>query len=180
MKRIAEYIILFSIFLQPLISSAKSNTPGYLDVDDAYRTLEQQVLDGLIDESDIDNAVRRILRVKFLLGLFDKTDDDSFTTDMIHSASHVALAKEVADESAILLDNNGILPLDLNKIKSIAVVGPNADFAVMGDYSWARPDNDEGVSVFKGLKNRLSADIKINYARGHSSDDIKFSKTITL
>lgn len=154
-----------------------------LDVDDAYRTLEQQVLDGLIDESDIDNAVRRILRVKFLLGLFDKTDDVSFTTDMIHSASHVALAKEVADESAILLENNGILPLDLNKIKSIAVVGPNADFAVMGDYSWARPDNDEGVSVFEGLKNRLSSDIKINYARGcdwWSKDSSEIPEAIDL
>ena len=154
-----------------------------LDVDDAYRTLEQQVLDGLIDENDIDNAVRRVLRVKFLLGLFDKDSNDFFAPDVIRSASHVSLAKEIADESAILLENNGILPLDLNKIKSIAVVGPNADFAVMGDYSWPRPDKDEGISVFEGLRNRLSPDIEVNYARGcdwWSNDSSGISEAIDV
>ena len=80
-----------------------------LDVDDAYRTLEQQVNDGLIDMDVIDTAVRRMLRVKFLLGLFDNEGNDygKFT---VHTPEHIALSKEIADESAILLENNGILP----------------------------------------------------------------------
>lgn len=135
-----------------------------LDVDDAYRTLEQQVIDGLIDESLIDTAVRRVLRTKFMLGLFD-TDDTPAKAE-VRTPAHVALAKEVADESAILLENNGILPFNANNLKSIAVVGPNADFAVMGDYSWARPDRKEGVSLLDGLRNRLPSDVKINYAEG--------------
>lgn len=137
-----------------------------LDVDDAYRSLEQQVIDGLISEDLIDTAVRRILRVKFLLGLFDKNDYKDFSIDSIRSASHVALAKEIADESAVMLENNGILPLNPDKIKSIAVVGPNADFAVMGDYSWTRPDRKEGVSVLDGLRDRLPKGVSVNYAEG--------------
>lgn len=138
-----------------------------LDVDDAYRTLEQQVLDGLIPESVVDTALSRILSVKFDLGLFDNPQDaypDPEKT--VRNSAHVALAKEVADESAVLLENNGILPLDMSGIKSIAVIGPNAGHAVMGDYSWVRPDQKEGVSLLDGLKNKLPAGVKINYAEG--------------
>lgn len=137
-----------------------------VDVDDAYRTLEQQVINGLIDEALIDTAVRRVLRAKFKLGLFDGNDSVNYPLDLVHSPENIALAKEVADESAILLENNGILPFDVKGLKSVAVVGPNADFAVMGDYSWARPDRKEGVSLLDGLRKELPSKVKINYAEG--------------
>lgn len=153
-----------------------------VDVDDAYRTLEQQVIDGLISEDAIDTAVRRVLTVKFKLGLFDnpfKQYPDP--AKVIRCDKHVALVKEVADESAILLENNGILPLDFSKINSLALIGPNADFAVMGDYSWVRPDRNEGVSLLDGLRNRLPDDVRINYAAGcdwWSQSDAGFAEAI--
>lgn len=138
-----------------------------VDVDDAYHTLEQQVTDGLIAEADIDNAVRRVLSVKFRLGLFDNPAKDyPDPAATIRSKAHVALSKEVADESAVLLENNGILPFDPSRLTSVAVIGPNADFAVMGDYSWTRPDRKEGVSLLDGLRDRLPSGVKINYAEG--------------
>lgn len=149
-------------------AARQSLTAGIdLDVDDAYRTLEQQVIDGLIPESLVDTALHRILTVKFDLGLFDNPQQDyPDPSKTVRNAAHVALAKEVAEESAILLENNGILPLDFSKIKSVAVVGPNAAHAVMGDYSWVRPDQKEGVSLLDGLKSRLPKGVAINYAEG--------------
>lgn len=138
-----------------------------LDIDDAYRTLEQQVEDGKIDMGYIDNAVRRILTAKFRLGLFDNPADAYPRPDgVIHSPAHIALSKAVADESAVLLENNGILPLDMSRIGSIAVIGPNADYPVMGDYSWVRCGVKEGVSLLDGLKTRVPNGVKINYAQG--------------
>ena len=117
-----------------------------LNVDSAYQTLEEQVEAGKIDMEYIDTAVRRMLYVKFALGIFDEPYGDAEEVErVVRCADHVALAKEVADESAVLLENNGILPLDLKKYKSIAVVGPNSDQTVYGDYSWVRPDTEEGV-----------------------------------
>lgn len=136
-----------------------------IDIDDCYRTLEQQVADGLIDESLIDTAVRRVLGAKFRAGLFDEKDHVGDPA-AVHSAANIALSKEIADESAILLENNGILPLDVSALKSVAVVGPNADFAVMGDYSWVRPDRKEGVSLLDGLRAALPAGTDVHYAEG--------------
>ncbi|MDE6077631.1 MAG: glycoside hydrolase family 3 C-terminal domain-containing protein, partial [Muribaculaceae bacterium] len=128
----------------------------------------------------IDTAVRRMLRVKFLLGLFDNEGNDygKFT---VHTPEHIALSKEMADESAILLENNGILPLNPENLKSVAVVGPNADFAVMGDYSWVRPDRKSGVSLLDGLRNRLPKNVTLNYAEGcdwWSQDSTNISKAV--
>ncbi len=154
-----------------------------IDVDDAYRTLEQQVLDGLIDEALIDEAVRRVLRVKFRLGLFDKGGNDMVSLEQIHSPRHVSLAREIAEESAVLLENNGVLPLNPDKLKSIAVIGPNANFAVMGDYSWVRPDRKEGISILDGLKNVMPKSVEINYAEGcdwWSRDTTGFSEAVKV
>lgn len=155
-----------------------------LNIDDAYRTLEQQVLDGVIDEAAVDTAVYRMLRTKFRLGLFDtpsKSYPDPKKT--LRSPEHIALAKQIADESAVLLENNGILPLNTSAIKSVAVIGPNADHAVMGDYSWVRPDQKEGFSLLAGLKNKLPKGININYAEGcdwWSQDDSKIAEAVEV
>lgn len=138
-----------------------------VDVDDAYRTLEQQVTDGLVPMAEIDTAVRRVLTAKFRLGLFDASPSDLPDPRLtLRSPAHKALARQIADESAVLLENNGILPLDPTRLNSVAVIGPNADFPVMGDYSWARPDRKEGVSVLDGLRSRLPSSVTVNYAEG--------------
>ena len=138
-----------------------------LNVDWTYQTLEKQVQDGILDEAYIDTAVRRILYVKFALGLFDEPEPDvKKVKKVVRSAEHIAIAKEVADESAILLQNNGILPLDLTKYKSIAVVGPQSNQTVYGDYSWVRPDTKEGVTLYQGLCNVVGDDITVKQADG--------------
>lgn len=125
-----------------------------LNVDWTFQTLEQMVESGRLDIKYIDEAVRRILFVKFSLGLFDHPNGDPGKVEkVVRSQKHVAISKEVADESAILLKNeNNILPLDLTKYRSIAVVGPNSDQTIFGDYSWAYSDTKEGVTLTQGLK----------------------------
>ena len=138
-----------------------------LDVDSAYQTLEEQVEKGLVGIETIDRAVRRILRAKFALGIFDAPYGDAKQVEQtVHCAAHVALAKEVADESAVLLENKGILPLDLTKYRSIAVVGPNSDHAVYGDYSWVSSDANVGVSLYQGLRNVLGNKVMLRQVDG--------------
>lgn len=139
-----------------------------LDVDGAYETLEKMVETGRLDIKFINEAVRRVLTVKFQLGLFDNPyGSPDRVSQVVRSAKHIAIAKEVADESAILLKNdNHILPLDLSKYKSIAVVGPNADQTVFGDYSWTSRDTKEGTTLLQGLKEVMGNNIQLKYAQG--------------
>ncbi|KAB5358047.1 glycosyl hydrolase, partial [Bacteroides salyersiae] len=111
----------------------------------------------------------RVLYVKFALGLFDRPyyGDPKLVKKVVRSDKHIALAKEVADESTILLENkNNILPLDLSKYKSIAVVGPNSNQTVFGDYSWTTPDTKEGVTLYQGLQQVLGKKKTILQADG--------------
>jgi len=139
-----------------------------LDVDGAYETLEKMVTEGKLEMKYVDQAVRRILTVKFTLGLFENPyGDPSKVEKIVHSAKNVAISKEVADESAILLKNEGnILPLNLSKYKSIAVVGPNADQTVFGDYAWTGRDSKEGITLLQGLKDVIGNKVRLNYAEG--------------
>lgn len=139
-----------------------------LDVDGAYETLEEAVKHGGLDIRYIDLAVRRILTVKFQLGLFENPyGEPKKVSAIVRSAKHIALAKEVADESAILLKNeNRILPLDLSKYRSIAVIGPNADQTVFGDYSWTSRDSKEGTTLLQGLKEVVGNQVALKYEPG--------------
>jgi beta-glucosidase len=139
-----------------------------LDVDGAYGTLEKMVGNGKLDLKFIDQAVRRVLTVKFTLGLFDSPyGDPAKVAKVVRNADHIALSKEVADESAVLLKNNdNILPLNLSKLQSIAVVGPNSDQTVFGDYAWTNRDTKEGVSLLQGLKEVVGDKIILRHAEG--------------
>lgn len=137
-----------------------------VNIDDAYNTLEEQVKQGLISEADIDRAVRRVLTTKFALGLFDKVYPPVEDVDkVVRSKEHQDIAKEVADESIIMLKNTGILPLNTKTCKRIAVVGPNGNQTVMGDYSWVYGDTKEGITLLQGLKNALPK-ASITYTEG--------------
>lgn len=139
-----------------------------LNVDSSYEAFEKMVEDGRLDIKYIDLAVRRILTVKFLLGLFDSPYSEPEAVEkVVRSPEKVALAKEIADESAILLENkNQILPLDLSKYKSIAVVGPNSNQTVYGDYAWTNGDTKEGVTLLQGLKDAVGNRVAIRHAEG--------------
>ena len=134
-----------------------------LNVGWSYELLPELVNSGKMDIRYIDEAVRRILTVKFRLGLFDNPYHDLNLVDkVVRSSEHIELAKKIADESVVLLKNdNDILPLDLNKYKKIAVLGPNSNQAVYGDYSWVYGDTKEGVNLLQGLQNKFGDKVDI-------------------
>lgn len=139
-----------------------------IDTDWTYQTLADAVREGKLSEDVIDTAVRRVLRKKFELGLFegDKINPDD-VKKVVRSKEHVALAKRVADESIILTENkNNILPLDTDKYKKIAVVGPNGHYALMGDYAWTTSEGEEGVDLYEGLTAALDDNATVTYTEG--------------
>lgn len=136
-----------------------------------YENYTKKALEaGLIEEATIDTAVVRILRGRFLLGLFDPIESGPYghiTEDVVASKKHQELAREICRQSIVLLKNdpvNGekLLPIDRNKIKSIAVIGPNADVLQFGDYSGI-PFN-EAVTPLQGIINKVGDKVKINPA----------------
>lgn len=139
-----------------------------IDTDWTYQTLADAVREGKLSEDVIDTAVRRVLRKKFELGLFEggKINPDD-VKKVVRSKEHVALAKRVADESIILTENkNNILPLDTDKYKKIAVVGPNGHYALMGDYAWTTSEGEEGVDLYEGLTAALGDNATVTYTEG--------------
>ncbi len=105
-----------------------------------YKTLADAQKEGLISESDIDVSLRRLFVARLKLGLFDPPSMVPYTSipfSDVDSAAHRALALEVADKSMVLLKNDGILPLNPTKYKTIAVIGPNAASlnALEGNYN---------------------------------------------
>ncbi len=132
--------------------------------------LEQLVKQGKVDEKLIEEAAKRILRVKFKLGLFDdpfKYCDENREKKDIYTKEHLEVARDVARKSIVLLKNDkNILPLKKN-IKSIAVIGPLADDKDTPIGSWrgmATPNS--AVSLLEGIKSAVEKTTKISYAKG--------------
>lgn len=141
-----------------------------VDIDlggDAFMNLLQAVRSGKLDETQINAAVDRILRMKFEMGLFEHPYvNPKTTTKMVRNKEHVKLARKVAQSSVVLLENkNSILPLS-KKIKRVAVVGPNADnrYNMLGDYTAPQEDKDIRT-VLDGVISKLSPS-RVEYVRG--------------
>lgn len=151
--------------------AAKMAIEAGLDVDlpngSAFKNLKQMVESGEIDIKYIDRSVRNVLRLKFRLGLFEnRYADVDYAKRVNHSEEHVKLALRAAEESVILLKNeNSTLPIDLNSIKTIAVIGPNAKQLHFGGYS-TQLSLKRGVSIFDGIKNYVGNKAIIKYAEG--------------
>jgi beta-glucosidase len=130
-----------------------------------YRTLIQQVKEGAVPESAVDRAAGRLLAAKFRLGLFeDPYVDPDYTEKITSGPEHRQLAVEVAQKAVILLKNDkNLLPLDLGKLKTIAVIGPNAADVHVGGYA---REPGHGVSILDGIRARVGATAKVEYAEG--------------
>jgi beta-glucosidase len=127
-----------------------------------FNTLAQAVEKGAIDESVLDNALKNLFTIRFRLGMFDPLEAVPFSTipyDVLKSDKHHDLALQAARESMVLLKNNGILPLSKN-IKSIAIVGPNADNkkVLLANYHGIPPFL---ITAVKGIKTKLPANTHI-------------------
>ena len=127
---------------------------------------------GLIDKEAIDNAVRRVLRIKFELGLFEnpyvEVDNSSKWNG---SKEHRVIAKKAAQESIVLLKNtNKTLPLN-KSIKSIALIGTDAEEARLGGYSGP---GTKPVSILSGIENKIGETCSINYTAGCGRESEEF------
>lgn len=169
----ASQLYNFHLIAKDKAEAAERAVTAGLDLEaarpDIYPHLIQLVKEGRIPDSLIDRSVRRILTAKFKAGLFEKPYPDvANIKKQVHLPAHVELAQEIAEESIILLQNeNDLLPLDITRLKSIAVVGPNADQVQYGDYSYTR-DNKSGVTVLEGIRSLVGDAVKVNYAKGCS------------
>ncbi|HEX2994215.1 MAG TPA: glycoside hydrolase family 3 C-terminal domain-containing protein [Anaerolineales bacterium] len=123
----------------------------------------------MLTEEDINRSVKRLFMARFRLGMFDPDDQVPYAQipfSVVDSAEHRELALEVARQSLVLLKNeDNLLPLDKDKIASIAVIGPNADntLVLTGNYMGTPA---EPVSVLAGIRSLVSPNTQVNYARG--------------
>ncbi|MBQ8953344.1 MAG: glycoside hydrolase family 3 C-terminal domain-containing protein [Clostridia bacterium] len=132
--------------------------------DEWQQGLKEQVESGRLDISVLRQAAGRVLRVKFLLGLFDRPYvDEGLAAAVVHTPEHIALSSEIARESVVLLKNEGgLLPLRKD-LGTIAVLGPSAGQAMMGDY---RAPGKIGVSILDGVRALAGPDTKVLYDPG--------------
>jgi len=144
-----------------------------------YRKLAEAVREGLISEGTIDAAVSRVLKAKFLLGLFENPYVKPAAVKRIFSDKRSkSLSLEITRKSIVLLKNAGnTLPLRKN-IKSIAVVGPNADALrnMFGDYHYPahyeKPEEAKmAISVLAGIKRKPGSPVQVHYAKGCGISD---------
>lgn len=121
---------------------------------DFYYSLLEMIKKGMISRKRIDASVKRILEVKFRLGLFDRPfTDENRKREVLFCQPHRDTALKAAREGIVLLKNEGVLPLNTDKYKKILVTGPNADNqAILGDWAMEQPDTNV-MTIFKGLKN---------------------------
>ncbi len=130
----------------------------YLHIMSAYQQ-------GLVTEEAITEAAVRLFTTRYLLGLFDQTEYDAITYESVECEQHKALADRITKESVVMLKNDGILPLDINKIKTIGVIGPNANSrsALIGNYHGT---SSEYVTVSEGIQRYAEGKARVLLSEG--------------
>ena len=139
------------------------------------RTLEL-LNEGRLDMKYVDAAVANILRLKFKMGLFENPYvSPKDAKKYVRSEAHRQVAREVAREGIVLLKNDGILPLSKD-VKSIAVIGPNADtqYNQLGDYT--APQDDKFITTpLEGIQAAVSKKTEVKYVKGCAIRDVTMS-----
>jgi beta-glucosidase len=135
----------------------------------AYGTLPAVIAAGEVSTAALDDAVRRVLEAKFRMGLFDNPYvDEARAERVLNDPAHQRTARIAAERSAVLLRNeNGLLPLDRRRVRSIALIGPIADSErdTLGPWVF-RQNRPRGMSVLAGLRAALGNAVRIDYSEG--------------
>ena len=129
-----------------------------------YMNLLTALDEGLITKDDIRNACVHLMRTRIRLGMFDSsTEYDDIPYSVVSCGEHKKVSLECAEKSVVMLKNNGILPLDEKKLKTIAVIGPNADSraALEGNYNGRA---DRYVTFLDGIRERFGG--RVIFAEG--------------
>lgn len=129
----------------------------------------QRILDayeeGLIPLEHLKRSAIRLFTTRFLLGMFDETEYDKIPYEVVECKEHLALASRATKECVVLLKNDGILPLQKDAIKTIGVIGPNANSraALIGNYHGT---SSRYITVLEGIQNYLGEDVRVLYSEG--------------
>ena len=154
-----------------------------------FEAAQAAVHEGLLAEAEIDVVVRRILTLKFRMGLFEnpRRPNRAKQAQVIASAEHRALNLRAARESLVLLKNDDLLPLAAESLRKIAVIGPNADdeLSQLGDWSLGssqhppsagRHPRECTITLLDGIRARVPASTSVVYAKGCSLDSADTSE----
>ncbi|HWD90866.1 MAG TPA: glycoside hydrolase family 3 N-terminal domain-containing protein [Verrucomicrobiae bacterium] len=142
--------------------------------DFGHDTFQNAIIDGVkngkVSPETLNRAVARILRVKFMLGLFDHPFvDENLDAKVRHSAAHNELALESARQAMCLLKNDGgLLPLKKN-LKRVAVIGPNANINRIGDYTEVAKESSK-QGMFEQIRQLLGANSEVTFADGEDME----------
>ena len=178
--------------LETSVEKAAAAINGCNDVDFPhgadYKNLQEAIDKGLVKPETLERAVKDVLRIKFRMGLFDK-DAYLYSKEAIKldTPEERQTAYDIATQSVVLLENNGILPLDITKLNAqssklnVLLTGPNANsiWAMCGDYTypamsyfWKRVedvadrDNPHIVKLLEAMQNRKPEGVNVMYSRG--------------
>lgn len=152
---------------------------------DCYENLVEMVRTGEIDVKYVDLACSRVLYAKIKAGLFEHPYGLPMEEydKRVRTKENVALSRKISEESVVMVKNEGnLLPLDIKKLKSVAIIGPNADQVQFGDYTWSR-NNKDGITPLKGIRKLVGNHLTVNYAAGCdlvSDDKSGFSEAVAI
>ena len=120
---------------------------------------------GLVTEEEIRTAAIHLFTTRYLLGIMEGSEFDSIPYSVVECPEHLAKAHQATLESCVLLKNDGLLPLDPKKLKTLAVIGPNADSraSLIGNYHGT---SSRYITVLEGLQDALGEDVRVMYAQG--------------
>ena len=131
-----------------------------LNCGNTYLHILKAVKEGMVTEETITESAVRLYTTRYLLGLFEGSEYDQISYYEIESEEHLALSQKAAEESFVLLKNNGILPLRKEKLKTIGIIGPNADSraALAGNYHGTA---SRYITIQEGIQDYVGKDVRV-------------------
>ncbi|ADZ84297.1 glycoside hydrolase family 3 C-terminal domain-containing protein [Cellulosilyticum lentocellum] len=136
-----------------------------LNCGNTYLHILMAYQNGLVTEEEITTAAERLFTTRYLLGLFDGSTYDAIPYEVVESKPHLSVADEATAKSIVLLKNNGLLPLNKESIKTIGVIGPNANSrkALIGNYHGT---SSQYITILEGLQKEVGDEVRILYSEG--------------
>lgn len=150
----------------PTESVALSISAGCdLNCGNIYLHLLSSYYEGLVTEEQITTSAERLFTTRIKLGLFDGSEYDRIPFEKVECREHIELAMQAARDSIVLLKNNGVLPLSKKSLKTIGVIGPNANsrLALKGNYYGTA---SRYITVLEGIQDEVGNDVRILFADG--------------
>lgn len=130
-----------------------------------YQKILSAYEEGILPLEHIKRSAVRLFTTRFLLGMFEETEYDKIPYEVVECKEHLALASKAAKESIVLLKNDGILPLNKEKLDTIGVIGPNADSrdALIGNYHGT---SSRYITVLEGIQDYVGEEVRVLYSKG--------------